>query len=596
MSPFAIPRVVSFVAACVLFCSTSAFAAADPRKVVRDVFPVAETGFDPAAMHDLYSASIIRAIFETLYTYDYLARPSKIVPQTADGMPQITDDGKTYTIKLTRGIYFASDPVFGARKRELTADDVVYSYKRIADPRIKSPWVFLLEGKFVGLDEEIAAAKKSGKFNYDKKIPGMEAVDRYTVRFRLKDTDYNLPYVMAHETTAAVAREVVEKYSESDGRTMSNPVGTGPYKLGQWVRSSKIVLEANPDYRGFVWDFKAQQPGDDKLVAQMKGKKMPQVGRVEVYIMEEDQSRWLAFQNGELDIMNMEGPMAPNAIVDGKISPALAAKGIRLDRIIDPEIRYIYWNMLDPVVGGLAKEKIALRRALAMSYDVEAEIKVVRNGQAVEANYPIPPGIVGHVPNWKSTLKYDPAGANALLDKFGYKKGPDGWRTLPDGKPLVVPFASRPDTLDRYQDEMLKRSFDAIGVRLAVQKDKFPELLKLEKRCKLASRAAAWIADYPDGDNFMQLFYGPNSYQSNNGCWTIPEYDALYRKSIKMPAGPERDQLYQEMTRILEGYSTHRLTVSRYRNQLVQPRIEGYRKHPILPSAWQYLDVAGSLN
>jgi len=596
MSSSAFRRVVSFAAACLLLCSASAFAAADPRKVVRDVFPVAETGFDPAAMHDLYSASIIRAIFETLYTYDYLARPSKIVPQTADGMPQITDDGRTYTVKLQRGIYFASDPVFGGRKRELTADDVVYSYKRIADPRLKSPWVFLLEGKFVGLDEEIAAAKKSGRFNYDKTIPGMEAVDRYTVRFRLKETDYNLPYVMAHETTALVAREVVEKYGESDGRTMGNPVGTGPYKLGQWVRSSKIVLEANPGYRGFTWDFKAQQPGDDKLVAQMKGKKMPQVGRVEVYIMEEDQSRWLAFQNGELDIMNMEGPMAPNAIQDGKIKPELAAKGVRLDRIIDPEIRYIYWNMLDPTVGGLAREKIALRRALAMSYDVEAEIRVVRNGQAVEANYPIPPGIVGHVPDWKSTLKYDPAAANALLDKFGYKRGPDGWRTLPDGKPLVVPFASRPDTLDRYQDEMLKRSFDGIGVRLAVQKDKFPELLKLEKRCKLASRAAAWIADYPDGDNFMQLFYGPNSYQSNNGCWTIPEYDALYRKSIKMPAGPERDRLYQEMTRILEGYSTHRLTVSRYRNQLVQPRIEGYRKHPILPSAWQYLDVATSSN
>ena len=596
MSSSAFRRVVSFAAACLLLCSASAFAAADPRKVVRDVFPVAETGFDPAAMHDLYSASIIRAIFETLYTYDYLARPSKIVPQTADGMPQITDDGRTYTVKLQRGIYFASDPVFGGRKRELTADDVVYSYKRIADPRLKSPWVFLLEGKFVGLDEEIAAAKKSGRFNYDKTIPGMEAVDRYTVRFRLKETDYNLPYVMAHETTALVAREVVEKYGESDGRTMGNPVGTGPYKLGQWVRSSKIVLEANPGYRGFTWDFKAQQPGDDKLVAQMKGKKMPQVGRVEVYIMEEDQSRWLAFQNGELDMMNMEGPMAPNAIQDGKIKPELAAKGVRLDRIIDPEIRYIYWNMLDPTVGGLAREKIALRRALAMSYDVEAEIRVVRNGQAVEANYPIPPGIVGHVPDWKSTLKYDPAAANALLDKFGYKRGPDGWRTLPDGKPLVVPFASRPDTLDRYQDEMLKRSFDGIGVRLAVQKDKFPELLKLEKRCKLASRAAAWIADYPDGDNFMQLFYGPNSYQSNNGCWTIPEYDALYRKSIKMPAGPERDRLYQEMTRILEGYSTHRLTVSRYRNQLVQPRIEGYRKHPILPSAWQYLDVATSSN
>jgi len=589
----AMRRVVSCILVCALTASGTALAAADPRKVFRDVFPVAETGFDPAAVHDLYSAGIVRAIFETLYTYDYLARPATLVPQAADGMPQITDDGKTYTVKLKKGIQFAPDPAFGGRKRELTADDVVYSFKRIADPKIRSPYAFLIEGKLVGLDDEAAAAKKSGRFDYDRKIPGLEAVDRYTVRFRLNDTDYNLPYVMAHEAAALVAREVVEKYRESDGRVMSNPVGTGPYKLGQWVRSSKIVLDANPEYRGFVWDFKARTPGDDKLVAQMKGKTMPAVGRIEISIMEEDQARWLAFQSGELDTMNMEGPLAPNAIgADGNVKPELAARGIRVDRYVDLEIQYIYWNMLDPQIGGFAKDKIALRRALAMSYDVDEEIRVVRNGQAVEAAYPIPPGVVGHVPNWKSTIKYDPVAANALLDRFGYKRGPDGWRTWPDGKPMVIKYASRPDTLGRQQEELVKKSYDAIGVRMQGQKDKFPELLKLEKQCRLFSRTAAWIADYPDGDNFMQLFYGPNSYQSNNACATIPEYDALYRKSVKTPPGPERDRMYQEMTRILEGYAPHRMTTSRYRNQLIQPRVEGYRKHPILTSTWQYIDVA----
>jgi oligopeptide transport system substrate-binding protein len=579
------------VAACL---GTRAALAVDTTKVVRDVFPVAESGFDPAAMHDLYSAGIVQAIFDRLYTYDYLARPAKIVPQAAEGMPEISDEGRTYTVRIRKGIYFAADPAFGGKKRELVADDFLFSMKRIADPKIRSPWSFLVEGKFIGLDEEIAAAKKSGKFDYSKKIAGMELVDRYTLRFRLHATDYNLPFILAHETTSALAHEVVAKYGESDGRVMSNPVGSGPYKLAQWVRSARIVLEANPDFRGFIWDFKAQDPADEKLVAQMKGKKMPAIGRVELNIMEEDQSRWLAFQGGELDIMNMEGPLAPNAIVDGKIRPELAAKGIRLDRIVDPEIRYIYWNMLDPVVGGLTKEKIALRRAMAMSYDVAEEIRVVRNGQAVEANYPIPPGVVGHVPNWQSTIKYDPAAANALLDRFGYTKGADGWRRLPDGKPLLVRYASRPDTLDRYQDELIKKSYDAIGIRLEINKDKFPELLKLEKQCKLPGRTASWIADYPDGDNFMQLFYGPNSYQSNNGCVTIPEYDALYRKSVKMPPGPERDKLYQEMTRIMEAYSAQRMTVSRYRNQLLQPRVLGYKKHPILTSMWQYIDVAPS--
>jgi ABC-type transport system substrate-binding protein len=324
----------------------------------------------------------------------------------------------------------------------------------------------------------------------------------------------------------------------------------------------------------------------------MKGKKMPQVGRIEVSIIEEDQARWLAFQNRELDIMNMEGPLAPQAIENGKLKPELAAKGIRLDRIVDPEISYTYFNMLDPVFGGLTKEKIALRRAMAMSYNVAEEIKVIRNGQAIEALYPIPPGVAGHAANWPSAIKYDPAGANALLDKFGYKKGADGWRTLPDGKPLLFTLASRPDTLGRQQDEMWKKSLDAIGIRMDVRKDKFAELLKLEKQCKLLARPASWIADYPDGDNFMQLFYGPNTYQSNNGCVTIPEYDALYARTQKMPPGPERDRLYQDMVRLLEAYTPMRLTISRYRNQLVQPEVLGYKKHPILHAQWQYLDVA----
>ena len=569
-----------------------ALAAPDMNKVVREVFPAAETGFDPAAVHDLYSATLIQGIFETLYTYDYLARPSKVVPLAADGMPQITDNGRTWTVKLKKGIRFADDPVFGGKPRELTADDFVYSIKRLIDPRIRSPWAFLVEGKLAGLDEVAEQAKKSGRFDYDRKVPGIEAVDRHTIRFRLNETDYNLPYILAHEPTSAVAREVIEKYGESDGRTLANPVGTGPYRLAKWVRSSKISLEANPHYRGFTWNFVSADPADAALVREMKGKTMPRVGRVEVSIIEEDQARLLAFQGDEIDLMNMEGPLAPKVLDGGTLKPELQAKGVRLSRIVDPDLSYTYWNMTDPVVGGLAKEKVALRRAMAMSYNVADEIRVIRNGQAIEARYPIPPGVVGHDPAWKSGISYDPAGANALLDRFGYKRGADGWRTLPDGKPLVVRLSSRPDTLGRQQDELWKKSLDAIGVRMDVHKDKFPELIKAEKQCKLQMRVASWIADYPDGDNFMQLLYGPNTNQSNNACARIPEFDRLYERTQKMPPGPERDKLYREMTRVVEAYAPWRLMISRYRNMLVQPHVLGYKRHPILHAHWQYLDVA----
>jgi ABC-type transport system substrate-binding protein len=373
---------------------------------------------------------------------------------------------------------------------------------------------------------------------------------------------------------------------------MANPVGTGAYKLKQWVRSSKIILEANPDYRGFTWDFKSSDPADQALIAEMKGKKMPQVGRVEVSIIEEDQARLLAFQNGELDLMDLGGPLAPNVLDGGKLKPEFAKKGVKLSRIIDPAIVYHYWNLQDPIVGGLSKEKIALRRAMALAYPVSEEINVVRNGQAIEAEYPIPPGVVGHDASYRSPIKYDVATANKLLDTFGYRKGSDGWRNLPDGKPFTIRYASRPDSLGRQQDELWKKALDSIGVRMEVQKDKFPELLKLERQCKLMMRTASWIADWPDAENFMQLLYGPNTGQNNNACAKIPEYDRLYEKSVRLPPGPERDKLYHEMTRLIEAYAPWRLDVLTYRNMLVQPRIQGYRKHPILHNEWAYIDIA----
>ncbi len=591
-APARIVRRAAAVLSIAALCVVAPAHAADPNKVLRTVFPAAETGFDPAAVQDLYSATVEQMLFETLLTYDYLARPSKLVPLTAEAMPEVTDNGRTYTVHVRKGIYFIDDPAFRGKPRELTASDYAYSLKRLIDPKIHSPWAWLVEGKIIGLDELADVAKKTGNFDYDAKVDGLTTPDRYTLRIRLKDTDYNLPYILAHEPTSAVAREVIDAYRDVAGRAMSNPVGTGAYTLRQWVRSSKMVLEANPGYRGFTWDFKSDNPDDRKLIADMKGKKMPQVGRVEINIMEEDQARLLAFENDELDLMDLGGPLAPNVLDGGKLRPEFVKKGVKLSRIVDPAISYVYWNLQDPVVGGLSKDKVALRRAMAMAYNVDDEINVVRNGQAIELAYPIPPGVVGHDPNYRSPVRYDPVLANKLLDYFGYRKGADGWRTLPDGKPFTIRYASRPDSLGRQLDELWKKALDGIGVRMEVQKDRFPELLKLERQCKLMMRTASWIADYPDADNFMQLLYGRNIGQNNNGCAKIPEYDRLYEQSTRMPDSPERNRLYHEMARIIEVDAPWRLDTATYRNMLVQPRVLGFRKHPILHAEWEYLDIA----
>jgi ABC-type transport system substrate-binding protein len=569
---------------------------ADPNKVLRVTFQAAETGFDPARVSDYYSGTVIEALFDPLLTYDYLARPAKLVPNTAESLPQVSDRGKIYSFRIRKGIHFTPDPSFKGKKRELTAADYAYSIKRFLDPRIRSPYAFLFEGKILGLDELASKAKKSGRFDYDAKLAGLEMPDRYTLRIRLNKPDLNFSYVLASPLTGAVAREAIEAYGDDTG---SRPVGTGPYMLGRYTRSSKIVLEANPGYRGKVWD---SSPGEDardrEIAARMKGKTLPLIGRVEISIMEETQSRWLAFQRGATDIEYQLSEVAPTFMTeDGKLRPEFVQRGIRLDRSIDPEIIYLYFNMRERIgdqpnpVGGLAKERIALRRAIAMAYNVDDQIRIIRKGQAVRAQYPIPPGVAGHDPQFRSAIPYDPRAANALLDRFGYRKGADGYRAQPDGRPLVVRYSSTPAERDRQFDELMKRSLDSIGVRLEIHKDRFPELIKLENHCRLMMRTSAWIADYPDGDNFMQLLYGPNSGQSNNACYESREYDERYERSRLLPDGPERNRLYREMTRLMETHTVWLLTDSRYRNALLQPHVVGYRKHPVLNSEWLYIDL-----
>ena len=567
--------------------------AADPAKLLRISFPAAETGFDPVRVSDLYSNIVNEAIFERLVTYDYLARPAKIEPQTAEAMPEISEGGRTYVFHLRRGIYFAPDPAFKGQRRELVAEDYIYSFKRFADPANRSPWAFMIEGHIEGLDEQIEASKKTGKFDYSATIPGMIALDKYTLRFKLKAVDYLFPYTLAHAPFGAMAREVVEAYGND---VQAHPVGTGPYTLKEWRRAAKIVLEANPDYRQVIWDFQpSDDPWDKAAVAAMKGKTIPQIGRVEISIIEEDQSRWLAFNQKELDWLALPATFRQEVFdAANKMKPQWTQQGVALFKAIDPDISYTFFNFRDPIVGGFSKEKIALRRAIIMGYDLEQEIRVVRKYQAVQAQMPIPYGVVGFDPRYRSINQYDPELANKLLDYFGYKRGADGYRTLPGGAPLVILQATGTTGSDREFNELWKKSMDAIGIRMDFRPGKFADQLKATKACQLMMWGAAWLADYPDGDNFMQLLYGPNTGQSNNGCYESKSFDALYEKSrVLPPESPERSRLFLDMTRQMEVDGAWSLHVSRERNQMLRPWVKGYKKHPVLQAEFVYMDVEG---
>lgn len=567
------------------------------EKVLRFTFQAAETGFDPVKVSDYYSIVVISAIFEPLLTYDYLARPAKLVPNIATALPQIGDNGKQYALTIRPGVYFTPDAAFKGQKRELTAADYAYSIKRFLDPKNRSPYAFLFEGKIVGLDKLAGEAKKSGRFDYDAAVAGLQTPDRYTLRIRLTATDFNFSHVLAFALVGAVARETVEAYGDD---TNAHPVGTGPFVLKRYVRSSKMVLEKNPGFRELLWHA---QPGDDvedqRIAAHMQGKRLPQLDRIEISVMDEAQSRWLAFLRRETDIEYQLEELAPKFMTpEGKLKAEYANQGIRMARSVDPEIIYLFFNTQERIgneenpLGGFSKEKIALRRAVAMAYDVEDQIKIIRKGQAIRAEYPIPPGVAGHEPEYRSGTAYDPRLANALLDHFGYRRGADGYRNQPDGKYLILKYFSTPSERDRQFDELMKRSLDRIGIRVEIRKDRFAELLKLANQCRLMMKHSAWIADYPDGDNFMQLLYGPNAGQTNSACYRSAEYDRRYEESRQLPDGAARNQLYREMTRQMEVDGVWLLTDSRYRNVLLQPYVVGYKKHPVLVNEWLYIDLA----
>ena len=582
------------VIACALMASlpvvVSPAYAADPAKVLHVALPRAETGFDPAQASEVYSGAVIAAIMEPLLTFDYLARPAKLTPLTAEALPAIGDAGRRYTFKLKKGVYFASDPAFKGRRRELTAADYVYAIERLVDPANRSPNAFYVAGKIVGLDALAAKAKQNGaRFDYGARVAGLEAPDRYTLRITLTHSDYTFPQVLALPALSAVAREVVDAYP---GDVSAHPVGTGPYLLKQWVRASKIVLEANPGFRGYTWDF---SPGDDAvdktIAARMRGLRMPRIGTIDISVMEEPQSSWLAFQRGELDLLNLPSTFAPVALPGGKLAPDLAKKGVYLSRILLPAINYTAFNMRDPVLGGFTNDKLALRRAIAMAYDIDAEVDIIRKGQAEPLGMVIPPGVTGYDPHFHGNVHHDPDTANALLDRFGYRKGADGYRMLPDGKPLVLRYASQTNALAREFDELWKKAMDSIGIRLTIEKGKFSDQIREAIACHHQMWSYGWIADYPDGDNFMQLLYGGNVGQSNVACYRSPTYDKLYEESRLMPDSPNRNRLFEQMTRQFETDVPWRLGVAGYRNMLAQPHVIGYKAHPVLLTDWLYVDV-----
>jgi oligopeptide transport system substrate-binding protein len=596
--PYAIAHVraiLLMVFAAMLMFAFAPTAMAAEKKVIKIAFRAAENGFDPQQIEDRYSVGICENIFESFLTYDWLARPVKLAAQTVEKVPEGEEGGTRYTFRIKPGILFADDPVFKGKKRELVAKDMEYAIKRFRDPANRSPYSWLFEDKIVGLDEFVEKMKKANTFDYDAPIEGIKVLDKYTISFKLREPDFNFIYFFAMPNVVPVAREVIEAYASD---TRAHPVGTGPFILKEWQRRSKIVLERNPNYRGHMLNVEFADPNDkwdQDAIKSLAGKMLPLVDRVEVYPIEEEQPRFLAFMNVQHDYME-ETPLAyvQEIYVNGKLSSAMQKRNVRVFPEMQPEITYDAFNMDNPIVGGYKPENVAFRRALVHAHDREAEISIVRHGNAVPVMSPVPNGVVGYDPTFRTNeQEYNPERAKALLDMFGYTdKDGDGWRDMPDGSPISLEYKYQSGEQEKRQQAVLwSKNLAAVGIRMTAVSQQFVDLLKDRKVGKFQMSGIAWIADYPDAQNFLQLLYGPNINISNDARFNLPEYNKLYSAALKLPDGPERNKIYREMNRVLTAYAPWRYGVQRLFSHFINPWVLGYKKHPILYTSFKYLDV-----
>ncbi len=553
--------------------------AADFSKTLHVVLQNGETVLDPAQASDTNTLSLIENIYDAPLRYDYLARPLALQPNLTTALPTISADRTTYTLHLRPGIRFTPDPAFGGKPRELTAADLVYSIKRHYDPALKSAWLFLFDGKLSG-----DTALKQRRFDVDRPIAGLQALDRSTLQIVLNRPDNNFLFILAMPALSVVAREVIEARG-------AFPVGTGPYVLKQWQRNTHLLLEANPDFRATV--FADALTAAPLIGAALTGRALPLIGRIDVRVIEEQQARVLGFLRGDFDTLEPLPPPLTGMVLDGtRLKPELARRGIALSLFPMMELDYLWMNMQDPVLGGYDAPQIALRRAIGLAYNRHEDIAVLSQGLALPAQSPLPPNVLGYDPALRATGEFNPVLARALLDHFGYRIDPaTGWRTRPDGTALTLTMHSIASTTGRLRDELWQRSLQPINLHVIFENGKFADLLKAARLGTVQMMDAEWIGDFPDAENFYQLLYGPNQGSANRARFNLPAFNRLYEQASQLPDTPARQALYGQMNQLIAGYAPWVLRSYPMWAILRQPWLLNYQRHPVMNTAWRYLDL-----
>jgi ABC-type transport system substrate-binding protein len=545
-------------------CDNNPYPPTEGEKIIYGALGEDPHGLDPVQAGDTLSGGIVAQIYDSLYEYHYLKRPYELKPCLAEALPDVSEDGLTYTIRVKKGVYFQDDPCFvqtGGKGREVTAHDFVYSIKRLADRGNKPRGFWLVQGKVLGLDdfyeESVERSAAGEKMDYDRPVEGLRALDRYTLQIRLAERFPQLKYALEMSYTAAVPREAVEYYGED---FVNHPVGTGPFLLKEWSKRWRLILERNPTYRAEFYPSEGEAGDREAGFLDAAGAELPIVDEAYYTVIAEAQPAWIYFKQGYRDASGISKDHFQEAITPAKeLTGEFAAKGVQLTKFPEMVVYYVAFNMEDPVVGA----NKALRQAMSLAYDTEWRIEHFDNGRSISAQGPIPPGMFGYAPDFRNPYKqFDLQKAREKLAEAGYPEG-----VGPDGKRLWITYdIGSPEPAARQFALKFASDMERIGIKVNVVTNTWAEFLNKTHEGRLQVFSVGWILDYPDPENFLQLLYGPNKAPGPNASlYDNPEFNQLFEQMKAMEDTPERLEIIRRMVdMVVEDApwipSTHRVS------------------------------------
>jgi len=496
-------------------------------------------------------------------------------------MPTISTDLKVFRFALRDDLFFAENGfMYGKDKdeRRLTSKDVEYSFKRLADARINSPGYWIFRGKIKGIEEfrQKTSMLKSGDNSiYNEKIDGIKILDDIHFEIHLDKPDPRFLYMLAMPYSGILS----SKAGLSGNDFSECPVGSGPFILEKWQKDYKMIFRKNCDFRRQFYSL-AENEYD-------RSRPLPYIDKITCYLVKQPLSGWLMFLRGELDIGGVDRDSF-DAVIDPltkDLKSEFKSRGIKLICTPEFQINYIGFSFTDKRLG----ENLYLRKAISKAYNIES--RIIHSNYALRpVNGPIPPGVAGYEENYvNDNLIYDINESKKLLEMAGYSGGIDP----KTGKPLEFDF-DLGDNSPYYRQlaELMVDDMKKIGIKINPILNNRPKFFQKLSEGKMQIFRLSWVGDYPDAENFLQLFYGPNAGKSNRVFFQDKKFDEEFEKIILMKDSPERTKKYSELARYITEKVPWIFESSPVTYQLIHGWVENFIPNNFANCRWKYLSVS----